>query len=264
VFSTLDRNENDLFNSQLTLLIESIVENEESGTQAINLTMDVINKFIERSLFERIAEFLIQHQESYNSLLPEYKLKLMKDLSPILTSKNFPENQLISLIPWLGTLAKPLNDEDKDTAAVILFNLGNFYQKKKKIKNAAHEEALKVSEGISNTITMFKLLEAQFRNEFGAGEYIRSLEILDDIIEKLTNQTASKELAINFIDLLNELLPDLGRRKKKKWLDLFTEKYQIMSAKFLGEKDKVSTADEQYSEQLLDEMMDFTSKKDKK
>ncbi len=261
VFDTLNRNEKDLFNSQITLLIRGI---SEAHSQTIFLATNVMDRFLEKSLFDEIVEFLTRNQETFNSIPPELKLALIKQLNPIVTAKNFPEEDVRKIISWIELLTRSLNDEQKDTAAIILFNIGNFYQKNKALKNFAHEEALKISQGISNTITTFKLLEAQFRNEFGAGEYIRSLEILDEIIEKLNNQTASKEIAISFIDLLNELLPDLGRRKKKKWLDLFTKKYQLISSKFLGEQNKVSAADKQFSEQLLDEMMDFTGKKDKK
>ncbi len=264
VFDTLNRNEKDLFHSQLTLIINAISEIREAGTQTIHIVMNTINKFLELSLFNEIRELLNRHQPVFNSLLPEFKLELIKRLNPVITSKNFPDEDILAIIPWIGNFSKSLNDEQKDTVAIILFNIGNYYKKKKLLKNTAHKEALKVSQDISSTITTFKLLEAQFRNEFNSGEYIKALEILDEVIATLSNQTVPKEIAINFIDLLNELLPDLGRRKKKKWLDLFTEKYQLISTKFLGEQNTVSAADEQYSEQLLDEMLDFTSRKDKK
>jgi tetratricopeptide (TPR) repeat protein len=264
VFDTLNRNEKDLFHLQLTLVINAILEIREASTQAIHIVMNAINKFLELSLFNEIRELLNRHQPVFNSLLPEFKLELIKRLNLVITSRNFPDEDILAIIPWIGNFSKSLNDEQKDTAAIILFNIGNYYKKKKLLKNSAHKEALKVSQAINSTITTFKLLEAQFRNDFNSGEYIKALEILDEVIATLSNQTVPKEIAINFIDLLNELLPDLGRRKKKKWLDLFTEKYQLISTKFLGEQNIVSTADEQYSEQLLDEMLDFTSRKDKK
>ncbi|PWI46897.1 hypothetical protein CEE45_14500 [Candidatus Heimdallarchaeota archaeon B3_Heim] len=264
VFETLSRDEKELFYSQLTLIIKSISEIPEAGSQAIFLLINVINRFIQQSLFKDIVDLLDRDQDAISSLLPGAKLEFIKQLNPLITSTNIPEETIVSVIPWIGNLAGSLNDEEKDIAAIILFNIGNAHQKKKKIKIVAHEEALKVSQGISSALTTFKLLESQFRSEFSSSDYIKSLEILDKVIAYLSNQTASKEIAINFINLLNELLPDLGRRKKKKWLDLFTEKYQLISTKFLGEQNKVSTADEQYSEQLLDEMMDFTSQKDKK
>ncbi|MHA2096092.1 MAG: hypothetical protein ACW98F_15835, partial [Candidatus Hodarchaeales archaeon] len=187
VFQTLGRNEKDLFYLQLNLIIQAISEIPESGTQAVILIMNVIDEFVEQSLFSEIVELLNQHQDSFNSLIPEYKLVFIQQMKPVLSSKNIPENIIDSIIPWIGNLAKSLNDEEKETAAMILFNIGNFHQKKKSLKKKAHDEALKVSQGISDTITTFKLLEAQFRNEFSSGEYMKSLEILDEVIASLSN-----------------------------------------------------------------------------
>ena len=175
------------------------------------------------------------NQNAIYSLLPEFKLELIKSLNPVVTAKVLPDDVILVLIPWIGDLARTLDDHAKDTAAIILFNVGDSHQKKKLLKKSAHEEALKISRTMNDANTTFKLHEAQFRNEFGSGEFEKSLEILDEVIVDLSNQNVAKEIALNFIGLLNELLPELGRRKKKKWLDRFTERYQLINSKFLEE-----------------------------
>ncbi|MHA2113162.1 MAG: hypothetical protein ACW98W_16950 [Candidatus Hodarchaeales archaeon] len=160
------------------------------------------------------------------------------------------------------SLSKTLDDVTKNQATSLLIDIGNFYHKKKKIVKFCQENAITLSQEINSSTTTFKVLENQINIFFESENYLQTLELLDNVIAKLAEESISKEVTSHFIGILDSILHKLAKQKKKRWLDLFNQKYQHMSEKFMREVNKASAADEEYSNQLIDEMMEFTSKKD--
>jgi hypothetical protein len=66
--------------------------------------------------------------------------------------------------------------------------------------------------------------------------------------------------------LLDRVLIDLASQKRQKWMDILTTKRQTLVKKFL-DKERTSSsefADQQLSETLVDEMLEFSAGKVRK
>jgi hypothetical protein len=160
------------------------------------------------------------------------------------------------------SLSKAMDDISKNQATSLIIDMGNFYHKKKKIVKFCQENAITLSQEINSSTTTFEILENQITIFFESENYLQTLEILDNVIAKLDDQSDPKEVTSHFIGILDSFLHKLAKQKKKRWHDLFNQKYQQMSEKFMREVNIDSATDDEYSNQLIDEMMEFTSKKD--
>jgi hypothetical protein len=142
--------------------------------------------------------------------------------------------------------------------------IGKKHNTDREIYNKAIELAFVQSAQLGNVTTTLNLFYGVVEEEFELEDYLNALKRLDEVIEKLNEIENPQVLARKFIELLDKRLILLAKQKKKNWMDLLSTKHKIISEKFLGEKKGVTEADEQFSEGLLDDMLDFTKNKNKK
>ncbi len=246
---------------QTSLVIESLSEIAEAEESIIYYVINILETLFKQSLFTEMSKLFNINQIIFDSISSAARIKILGYLRALLTKKS-QESFTMLILGIMVSLSKTLDDVSKDQASSLLIDISNFYRKKKKIVKFCQESAITLSQEINRSTTTFKVLKNQINIFFESENYIQTLEILDNVIAKLAEQSDPKEVTSQFIGILDSMLHKLAEQKKKRWIDLFNQKYQLMSEKFMREVDKSSAAEDEYSNQLIDEMMEFTSKKD--
>ena len=259
--SLINGDDREEFYRQTSLVIVSLSELAEVEECIIYYLINILEALFKQSLFTEMSKLFNNNQSTFDSISSLARIKILGYLRALLTKKS-QESFIMLILEIIVSLSKTLDDVTKDQATSLLIDIGNFYHKKKKIVKFCQENAIALSQEINSSTTTFKVLENQISIFFESENYLQTLEILDTVIAKLAEQSDPKELTSQFIGILDSILHKLAKKKKKRWLDLFNQKYQRISEKFMREVNKASTDDEENSNQLIDEMMEFTSKKD--
>jgi tetratricopeptide (TPR) repeat protein len=260
--NNLDQGRIDSFNLMSDLLFKALFDVEKADEIVNNFVTEVMDGLIARSKFSELSRFLEDNSMAITNLPSEMRYKIVRKFGSTLSSiQNLPEKELVILLTFLTKFSTDLSEIEMDSAATIIYDIGKAHRKKKDILQFAYDQAISLSKLSTKTTTTLGLLETHFRTEFEAENYNKALEIIDDTIKILESHFESREDAIRFVNLLEANLPSLGGRRKRKWHDQFTQKYQLFTEKFLGERDEDPSTEEEYSEKSLDEMIDSSTKK---
>jgi len=263
IIDSLQKQNIELFEDQARLLFSALTEIAEAEkvlTYFTNRLTQEITKLGKTSLLFKVLQ---AHIGSINSLHSKIKLEFIQEISALLTQPKLNQEIILNGLNVLKILSKDLEEQDKEVTSGLFFMIGKKHKKDREIYNKAIELAFVQSAQLSNVTTTLNLFYAVVEEEFELEDYLNALKRLDEVIEKLNEIENPQVLARKFIELLDKRLILLAKQKKVNWMDLLSTKHKIISEKFLGKKKGVTEADEQFSEGLLDDMLDFTKNKDK-
>jgi hypothetical protein len=263
VLNSLNHENTELFDIQIRTILSSFIESEEEVEEGVVIfVIKLIEGLLYKSLYKKVTSFIDEYSTMLKKLSPKAKLKIIQEFGSLLSSEEkLPENDINLMITFLSTFSKGLVEKEIESVAVILWFIGKANEQNKNIIRHAYNHAITLCKSIHGLSTTLTIYEDQFKREFDTENYMEALDVLDQVIETLSSHFENRDDIIRFVNLLDEKLPTLGKRRKKKWLNLFTEKYQLISEKFLGEITKVSSTEEEYQAKPLGEMIDFTDRK---
>ncbi|MHA1940703.1 MAG: hypothetical protein ACW97P_03130, partial [Candidatus Hodarchaeales archaeon] len=236
VYNSLLADNKDLFSQQVALFIQGLSEMSGAQEWLLFFLEEVINHLIEKKYYIELLFLIRDNLVSLEITEASTKYSLIRKIAPLFNNKNIPEDVTLSFISFIFKIAKTLDDSQKGIVASILSSIGNSNKRRKKIKNFAHEQALALSQEREDSEITFNLLVSQFRNEFEAEEYHNSLEIIDNVIPFIENRETKEEsrrFAEQMRDQIEPILQILTQQRKKRWLDLFTNKNQQIINRFL-------------------------------
>ncbi|MFX0150829.1 MAG: hypothetical protein ACFFAJ_08625, partial [Candidatus Hodarchaeota archaeon] len=260
---TLQTQNIELYENQIKLLFSALTEVAEAENVLIYFINRLTQELIRIGNYSKLFKMLQEHLGIITLLESKIKLELMQEISALLLQSNLNDEIILTGLEILNILSKDLEEQDKETSSGLFFMIGKKYRTKKEIHNKAIELAFLQSDEISSVTTTLNLQYGLVEEELETEDYLDALKRFDEIIDKLNKVENPKLLAGKFIELLDRTLKTLAKQQKKNWMDLLSTKHKIISEKFLGEKKGVTEADEQFSEGLLDEMLDITRNKDR-
>ncbi|MCK4847784.1 MAG: hypothetical protein KAT16_02030 [Candidatus Heimdallarchaeota archaeon] len=229
----LKSNEKKEFHRQTALVIVSLSELTEVEEVLVYYVINILESLFKKSLFTEISMLFYNNQNTFNSIGSQARIKILGYLQALLTKKS-QESFVLLILEDIITLSRTLDEASKDKATTMLIEIGQFYHKKKKIVKFCQENAIKFSQEInSSTTTAWTILENQIKIFFESESYAQTLEILDNVIAKLTEKSNPKEETSHFIGILDSILHKLAKQKNKRWLPLFNEKYRLMTENFM-------------------------------
>ncbi|MFX0185170.1 MAG: hypothetical protein ACFE95_18980, partial [Candidatus Hodarchaeota archaeon] len=264
ICESLQKQNIEVFENQVRLLFSALTEIAEGEKVLAYFTNRLIQEITKLEKISILFQMLQEHIGSINSLNSKIKLEIIQEISALLTKPKLNQELILNGLEALKILSKDLKEQDKEVTSRLFFLIGKKHKPNREIYNRAIELAFVQSAHLGNVTTTINLFYGVIEEEFESEDYLNALKRLDEVIEKLTELENPQVLANKFIELLEKKLILLTKQKKKNWMDLLSTKHKIISEKFLGEKKEITEADEQFSEDLLDDMLDFTKTKDKK
>ncbi|MFX0172423.1 MAG: hypothetical protein ACFE9L_10915 [Candidatus Hodarchaeota archaeon] len=254
----------ELYENQVKLLFSALTEVAEAENVLIYFINRLTQELIKLENYSILFKMLKEHLGIITSLKSKIKLELMQEISALLIQSTLNEEIILTGLDILNILSKDLEEQDKEISSGLFFMIGKKHRNENESHNKAIELAFLQSEEMNSITTTLNLQYGLVEEELETEDYLNALKRFDEVIEKLGIVENPQLLARKFIELLDRTLITLAKQKKKNWMDLLSTKHRIISEKFLGEKKGVTEADEQFSEGLLDEMLDLTKNKDRK
>ena len=213
--------------------IELAKELTEVEEVLVYYVINILESLFKQSLFKEMSMLFHNNQNAFDSIGSQARIKILGYLRALLTKKS-QESFVLLILGDIISLSRTLDEVSKDKATTMLIEIGQFYHKKKKIVKFCQENAIKFSQEInSSTTTAWTILENQIKIFFESESYAQTLEILDNVIAKLTEKSNPKEETSHFIGILDSILHKLAKQKQKRWLALFNEKYRLMTENFM-------------------------------
>jgi hypothetical protein len=233
IYSSLVSDNKELFSQQVALLIQGFSEIPGAQNWVVFFLEEAIQHLIKKKYYIELLVLIRENLAPLEITEANIKYTFIQKIAPLFNNKNIPEESTISFIEFVFKASITLNDQQKGVIASILESIGNSNKKRKKLRNFAEKQAMNLSQEREDSEITFNLLVSRFQREYEAEEYGNSLEILDTVIQYIESEEESKKLATQIIDQLDVILQALTNQRKKRWLDLFTNKYQQISDKFL-------------------------------
>ncbi|NHJ02597.1 MAG: hypothetical protein EAX86_10705 [Candidatus Heimdallarchaeota archaeon] len=251
----------ELFQDQVSLFFVSLSEIPEAEEVFVFFTIRLTQELSLIKEFNLLFTVLIENITNLKSLKLENGLKLVNLVSSLMEQYDLQRTEVLQGLSIIRNLSKDLDDQSVDFISALLLKISTHYKNQKEIYDQAIEFAFQISEMSSNPSPSLNLLYGLTQDDLEAENYLNALRRLDEVIDKLKATSDPEGIARKYLRLLDHHLELLAKRKKKKWMDLVTSKYQIINERFLGMKDQITPAEENLIDDQIDEMLDFMDKK---
>ena len=233
IFNSLTSDNKEKFSQQVVLLTQGFSEIPNTQSWLVFFFEEVIQHLIKEKYYVDLLILIKENLFPLENTEASLRYSFIQKIAPLFNNKNIPEESTISFVNFVFTNSKTLNDEQKGIVASILDSIGDSNKRRKRVRNFANDRALALSQAREDSKITFNLLVSRFQREYEAEEYGNSLEILDNVIQYIEREEEPQKFATQIIDQLEEILQTLTNQRKKRWLDLFTYKYQQISDRFL-------------------------------
>ncbi len=227
--------EHDLFQNQTTLFFEALAEVAEAEDELIFFTIRFSQELIAQGAFSFLFPVLKLNLVNLQPSKPETKMRIINGISSFLKKTDFNEQFVQNGLDFINGLSLNFDDKNKEILTGILLDIGQTYKKQKEIYEYSTQLAFQQSTQITDTSVALNILYRLIEEDLGSKNYLNALKGLDYIIDKLDH--APEIMADQFVQLLDKFLSGLSRGEKKKWMDLFKAKQELINEKILHKGD---------------------------
>ncbi|MHA1331781.1 MAG: hypothetical protein ACTSR2_11965, partial [Candidatus Hodarchaeales archaeon] len=250
----------ELFDSQIKLIFNAFSELSEAEEIFAYFATRLIQEFFKQGEFALVLTTLSIYIDDIQSLRPDIKMRIINEISSLLESGELDINYLKTGLELISSLGKPISDQYGELISGTFYKIGLKYKTNRDTYNQCMDYAFEYSEDTNNKAATLTLLYGLIEEDFKSKSYLNSLKRLDEAIDKMKEIEEPATIATRFVELIDKVCIELVAENKKNWLDLITNKRQLIAEKFLDDKNAFTKADSHYSETLIDKMLDLTGK----
>ncbi|MHA1971364.1 MAG: hypothetical protein ACTSW1_00140 [Candidatus Hodarchaeales archaeon] len=259
-FNSYTSDNKELFDNQIKLLFESFSELSEAEEILAYFTTRLTQEFFKQGEYSLLLNTLNTYIEYIQTLRPDMKMRIINEVSSLLENRELDINYLKMGLELISILGKSISDQYGELISGTFYKIGLKYKSDKDTYNQCMDYAFEYSEDTNNRAATLTLLYGLIEEDFKSKNYLNSLKRLDEAIDKMKEVEEPATIATRFVELIDKVCIDLAAENKKNWLDLITNKRQIIAEKFLHDKNSFTKADSHYSETIIDKMLDLTGK----
>ncbi|MFW9780405.1 MAG: hypothetical protein ACFFE8_16300 [Candidatus Heimdallarchaeota archaeon] len=267
VLQTLSIGDQQLIKQQLNLFFNAL--KNVKGTE--NLSVNFIARFCQETVpIELTAIFLDQLGENlhYVKSLPSSHLsKIIRQICVLLEEEiTYSRDNNIKSLFIINELIPNLLEKDRGAIRNIILNIAKKARGNSQVSEYIVETMINTAQKTGDNIFLLYILYEKIQAELMKQEYPIAFDRFDNVVSILKDIKEPRALARKYVELLDQVLLDLTRQKRQKWVDLLTTKRQTLVKQFL-EKDEASFAkftDQEMPESLTDDMVEFSEGKFRK
>lgn len=252
--------EKEKFNEQIELFFNAFFDLEANEEVFGYFTIRLGQEFFKLKEYSLLINTLVNYITSLEILRPETKMRVIDEVISLIQHHNLDIEIVKKGINLINTLGSGIGDQYGELLAGIFYKIGVNYKKKAEINELAVKYAFIYSEKTGNISASLTLLYGLIEEDFEDSNFLNALKRIDEVIDKLRLLNDPSTIARRFLDLIERTCSKLVEERKKNWLDLLTSKRQVIAETFLTEKSDYTKVDADYSESLIDDMLDFTQK----
>jgi len=249
------------FNLQINLFFNAFFDLATSEEVFGYFTIRLGQEFFKLREYSLLINTLLTHITNVEILPPETKMRLIEEVKSLIEHGDLDLEILKNGINLINTLGRGIGEQFGELISGIFFKIGVEYKEKAEINELAMDYAFEYSKKAGNISSFLTLLYGLIEEDFKNSHYLNALKRLDEVIDKLKLVEDPSIIAGKFVDLIDRTRSKLAEERKKNWLDLLTTKRQVIAETFLSERSDYTKVDADYSESLIDDMLDFTQKR---
>ncbi|MFW9854787.1 MAG: hypothetical protein ACFFFG_06985 [Candidatus Thorarchaeota archaeon] len=267
VLQTLSMGDQQLIRQQLNLFFNAL--KNVKGTE--NLIVHFIARFCQETApIELTGIFLEQMDENLHyvkSLSSSHLSKIIRQICILLEEEiTYSRNNNIKSLYIINKLIPNLLEKDRGAIRNIILNIARKARGNSQISEHIVETMISTAQKTGDNIFLLYIMYEKIQDELMKQEYPMAFNRFDNVVSILKDIKEPRVLAQKYVELLDQVLLDLARQKKQKWVDLLTTKRQTLVKQFLEKEESGFSefTDKELPDNPTDDMVEFSEGKIRK